>query len=241
MTKHFPTITIEEARTIDSAAVNTLGISSLMLMENAARGVCECIKRHFGSAQSVTIACGFGNNGGDGLALTRLLAAEGIQARTYLIDANRSLSNDSAANQTLLENCDLRLIHDPQGIAFRTDIRTLNPDCLIVDCLLGTGVQGNPRAPYADTIDSINESEAQVLAVDVPSGLNAQTGSAGSPTIVAHRTITFVGMKVGFETANGQQYTGRVSVAPIGLPLSWTMKFLQQHRDRKPRDQMRRH
>ena len=230
MPQHFPTITVEEARNIDSVAVSTLGISSLMLMENAARGICECIKRYFSSANPIMIACGFGNNGGDGLALARLLAAEGIQPRTYLIDADRSLSNDSTANRSLLANCDLPLSIDPQGAEFQTDIQTVNPQSLIVDCLLGTGVLGNPRGPYADVIKSINRSEAQVLAVDVPSGLNAQTGSAGSPTVIADHTITFVGMKIGFETSSGQQHTGQVSVAPIGLPLSWTMKFLQQHR-----------
>ncbi|MEP3479215.1 MAG: NAD(P)H-hydrate epimerase [Fuerstiella sp.] len=234
MTEHFPTITVEEARIIDSVAVSTLGISSLMLMENAARGICECIKRSFSSAETVMIACGFGNNGGDGLALARLLAAEGIQPRTYLIDAGRSLSNDSAANRTLLTNCERPLILDPQGTAFQSDVQTANSQCLIVDCLLGTGITGNPRPPYADVINSINQSEARVLAVDVPSGLNAQTGSAGSPTVVADHTITFVGTKVGFETLSGQRQTGQVSVAPIGLPLYWTTKFLQQHRSQRP-------
>lgn len=230
MTTSYPTITVEEARSIDSAAVATLGISSLLLMENAARGICQLIRRQFPNAKSIVIACGFGNNGGDGLALTRLLAAEDISCHTYLIDADRPLSDDTSANLTLLANCKLPVFSDSNGHQFKTDVHNLGPDDLIVDCLLGTGIKGNPRAPYAEVIEAINRSEAQVLAVDVPSGLNAQTGVAGSPSVIANETITFVGTKVGFESSQGCLHTGRVTVAPIGLPLNWTLHFLQQRR-----------
>lgn len=232
MSVTYPTISVEEARTIDSAAVKALGIPSLMLMENAARGICQMIRQDFVDVRSIMIACGFGNNGGDGLALTRLLAAEGIDAHTYLIDAGRPLSADADQNKSLLMKCGLPFSHDPNGEQFQADVRKVSTDCLIVDCLLGTGIQGNPRAPYDNVIESVNRSAARVLAVDVPSGLNAQTGVPGVPAVVANQTITFVGTKVGFQTTAAHHCTGEISVAPIGLPLSWTMSFLEQHRDR---------
>lgn len=201
-----------------------------MLMENAARGICQLITNDFSDAECIMIACGFGNNGGDGLALTRLLAAEGVLAKTYLIDSGRPLTQDAAANQKLLANCGLPLFHDSNGQKFRADIETLGPNSLIVDCLLGTGIQGDPRDPYADVIESINHSQAKVLAIDVPSGLNAETGIAGSPTVIANQTITFVGMKVGFQNVEASIHTGQISVAPIGLPLGWVLNFLKQHR-----------
>ena len=232
-----PVITVDEAKSIDSAAMSALGISSLVLMENAARGICELIKQKFSDVPSILIACGFGNNGGDGLALARLLAAENIEASTYLIDAGRTLSADAAANHRLLASCKLPLCCDSNGITFRKDIQRLDSKCLIVDCLLGTGIQGNPKAPYSEVIQAVNQSAAQVLAVDVPSGLNAQTGVAGSPTVVANHTMTFVGKKLGFETRQGQQHTGDVSVAPIGLPVCWVKSFLKQHREKANSDE----
>lgn len=146
MTTSYPIITVDEARTIDSAAVDALGIPSLILMENAARGICQLIKQDNSDATSIMIACGFGNNGGDGLALARLLAAENIEAHTYLIDAHRPLSADAAANRRLLKNCDLPITHDPNGQTFQADMQKLGSDCLIVDCRLSTGNRDSRRS-----------------------------------------------------------------------------------------------
>lgn len=225
-----PQLTVNEARAIDAAAVDALDISSMLLMENAARGVCQSIQQNFDGSTPIFIASGFGNNGGDGLALTRLLAAEGINARIYLIDAGRPLTDDAQANRLLLERCRIPIISDPDGEQLQTDVRELSRKSLIVDCLLGTGIQGNLRTPYAETVNALNESDAQVLAVDIPSGLDAQTGKPGNPTVVANRTVTFVGMKTGFHTADAKDYTGDIDVAPIGLPLNWTIEFLKQLR-----------
>lgn len=225
-----PKITVTEARAIDAAAVSELGISSLLLMENAARSVCQTINRHFDDMASICIACGSGNNGGDGLALARLLAAEGLIATTYLINADRQLSDDAEVNRLLLQKSGVPIITDPQGERFQQDIGKLTAESLIVDCLLGTGLQGNLKSPYANTVKAINDSTAKILAVDVPSGLNAETGQPGNPTVIADRTVTFVGIKPGFETATSQPSTGPIVVAPIGLPLQWTNNFLKQLR-----------
>lgn len=218
-----------EVRAIDEAAIRSLRIPGLLLMENAARGVTEQL-HHLCRHAQVTIVCGPGNNGGDGLAVARLLAAEGIGSRVLLETAGRSLSEDAQSNLDFLTHCGVS-VQVFSGSPDRGEwLSELTPNDWIVDSLLGTGVRGELRAPFRSWVQAINTSPAHVLAVDVPSGMDCDDGTCGDDCIEADRTVTFVGMKRGFLAPSASKYTGSVVVVHIGIPHEWIRQWLQQRR-----------
>jgi hydroxyethylthiazole kinase-like uncharacterized protein yjeF len=216
-----------EIRQVDQDAVRELGIPSLLLMENAARGVCERIQQA-GVWQSITIFAGPGNNGGDGLAIARLLAARGINANVYLIRNGKDLSEDAACNYRFLEKCGIP-VEEPSLEALQEFIALLSDQDLIVDSILGTGTRGQLRSPFSEVVDQINSSRAMVLAVDIPTGLDCDSGLAMGPCVRADWTVTFVGLKAGFLRESASYYTGVVWVSDIGIPLKWLNDWQQRH------------
>ena len=211
----------EQVRRLDQDAVQQLGLPSLLLMENAARGLCESILQlRQQAAGRIVIAAGAGNNGGDGLAAARLLAAEGVLAEVLLFRCGRSLSADAAANLCFLQRAGLLVCEcDEQqsGAVFAG----LGAADLIVDALLGTGVRGAPQEPVAGVIRQINASGARVLSVDLPSGLDCDLGTAAGECVRADWTVTFAAMKRGFLREESRKWTGVVQVCQIGIPLGW--------------------
>ena len=208
-----------EIRRVDQDAVKELGIPTLLLMENAARGVCERIQQA-GVWRSITIVAGPGNNGGDGLAIARLLAARGINANVYLINNGKDLSEDAARNYRFLQNCGMPVV-EPSLEVLQEFIASLSDQDLIVDAMLGTGTRGQPRSPFAEVVDLINHSCAMVLAVDIPTGFDCDTGLVIGPCVRADWTVTFVGLKTGFLHDSASEYTGVVWISDIGIPLKW--------------------
>jgi len=211
----------EQVRRLDQDAVQQLGLPSLLLMENAARGLCAAILQlRQQAAGRIVIAAGAGNNGGDGLAAARLLAAEGVLAEVLLFRCGRSLSADAAANLCFLQRAGLLVCEcDEQqsGAVFAG----LGAADLIVDALLGTGVRGAPQEPVAGVIRQINASGARVLSVDLPSGLDCDLGTAAGECVRADRTVTFAAMKRGFLREESRKWTGVGQVCQIGIPLGW--------------------
>lgn len=210
-------LTRDEVRGIDSAAVSQLKIPGLVLMENAARGVADVIHREYADVNRRLILCGYGNNGGDGLALARQLAAVGVSSEVVLIRAGKELSDDAAANLKTLEAANAT-VQEFSGCA---DLPSLTDGDLIVDCMLGTGVRGAVRSPFSEVVEWVCSSPASVLAVDVPSGMDCETGIAEGGCVKADRTVSFVGLKQGFTNPDAAALTGSVSVAHIGLPEDW--------------------
>jgi hydroxyethylthiazole kinase-like uncharacterized protein yjeF len=219
-----------EVRNLDAAAVRELGLCGLLLMENAARGVADVIQREFANVNRITILCGPGNNGGDGLAVCRQLAAVNIAASVFVVTGGKQLSDDAAANLKFLTAAS----HPPEcsedSAAAITAVQTLTKHDLIVDCLLGTGVRGPVKAPFDQVIEAVNASHATVIAVDVPSGLNCDTGAADGVCVLADRTVTFVGLKQGFLLPIASDFLGQVTVAHIGLPYHWVTEWLNSQR-----------
>lgn len=209
----------EQIRRLDTDAVAELRIPSLLLMENAARGAAELVHAH-GPWTSITILCGPGNNGGDGLALSRLLAADGVDADTILVRGNKELSADADVNAHLLwqTGCRLREI-DIEAIKHLLQLRSTSD--LIVDALLGTGIRGAVRSPWRDVIHAINSSAATVLSLDVPSGLDCDSGQPSGTAVKADLTVTFAAMKKGFLQPEARAFLGDIRVAHIGLPKNW--------------------
>jgi len=203
------------------------GICGLVLMENAGRGVADTLCR-LGIAGPVVIACGKGNNAGDGFVIARHLDLRGYEVRLLLWADPAELSGDAAVNYQIVARTGISQARgDSAAIGSQVDA-WLAEAGWIVDALLGTGAQGEPRAPLDAAIQKINASPVATLAVDLPSGLDCDTGAAASNTIVATHTCTFVAPKPGFFAPGADRYTGRVHVLDIGAPRQLVEEMLRQ-------------
>lgn len=212
-------LSAEHIRAVDRQAVEELGLPSLLLMENAARGVTECLLEDWTGGR-IVIVCGSGNNGGDGLAVCRQLAARGIASDCLLVNPGKDLSPDAATNRAILEASGLAVREVAPDNA-DSELRELTRRDWILDAMLGTGIRGEVRDPYGRWIRAINDSPASVLAVDIPSGLQADTGEPCGDCVIADRTVSFVAAKAGFAAPGAARFTGSVSIRHIGTPQSW--------------------
>jgi NAD(P)H-hydrate epimerase len=214
-------LTRELARELDRRAIEEYGIAGIVLMENAGRGVADVVAdlvQYSSDAHHVVICCGKGNNGGDGFVIARHLELRGISTQTFLWASPSQLPADAATNYATavrsgldVQVCDIAPALDRFAAACDRTV-------CIVDALLGTGAQGNPRPPLDDVIREINSQAATVVSVDTPSGLDCNTGRAGSPTVRADVTCTFVAEKQGFTTDEARELTGDVRIVQIGTP-----------------------
>ncbi len=207
------TITRQQAREIDRQAVEVYGMTSVMLMENAGRGLADRLAA-LGIAGPVVVCAGGGNNGGDGFVAARHLDLRGFAVRMVLLADPSGLRGDAALNFHVLERSGVPIVR-PVVDALPGELAGC---AWIVDALLGTGARGDPRPPFDRAIEAINASGVPTLAVDLPSGLDCDTGQAAFHTIQARHTCTFVAPKSGFLAAGAQQYTGTVHVCDIGAP-----------------------
>lgn len=217
----------EQVRRIDADAVAELKIPGLLLMENAARGLHDVLLAEKPTGR-IVILCGPGNNGGDGLALARLLSASGVRTNVRLLRDGRSLTPDAAANLSFLERSGVA-VPELTVSAINVDVADLSREDWIVDALLGTGIRGIVRSPYDQIIAAINGSPARKLAADLPSGLDCETGQPCGICVRADYTVTFVARKIGFRNPHSAQFTGHVEVRPIGLPEEWLQRWLNRN------------
>jgi len=211
------TLTRAQVREVDRRAIEQYGLSGLVLMENAGRGVVEVLCR-LAVAAPVVLCCGKGNNAGDGFVIARHLDLRGIRTQTLIFGDPAELRGDAAANFQVLSKAGLswrRLDPDAEPSALRAELQAAG---VIVDALLGTGAQGAPRPPLATVIELINASGRPVVAVDLPSGLDCDTGAASPHTIRAQHTCTFVAAKPGLLTPSAQHYVGELHIVDIGVP-----------------------
>jgi NAD(P)H-hydrate epimerase len=212
--------TAEELREIDHRCVWDYKIPTLLLMEHAGRGAAQVAMGMNPSRRQTVIVAGRGNNGGDGLVVARFLRLAKIPAKVWLIGAASGFPKSSAPwyNLQIVKHLGIPLVHflsDTQFPELKRDLRNAG---LIVDAMLGTGLSGEVRPPYSRIIGSINDSGARVLAIDVPSGLDADTGEPLGAAVKASKTVTFVAPKPAFETEQGREYCGEVVVVDIGVP-----------------------
>jgi NAD(P)H-hydrate epimerase len=212
-----PTLNRQQSREVDRRALAEYGMNSLVLMENAGRGVADKLFQ-FGLTGPVVICCGKGNNGGDGFVLARHLDLRYATAKVLLWAEPAELTGDAAVNFAILEKSGVPIeVLGKSHDAARLEMH-LNRAGHIVDCLLGTGATGDPRPPLDAVIEQLNAHRAPKIAVDLPSGLDCDTGAASRSTIRARHTCTFVAAKPGFFAPGAQAYTGVIHILDIGAP-----------------------
>ncbi|HYV36542.1 MAG TPA: NAD(P)H-hydrate epimerase [Gemmataceae bacterium] len=207
-------LTRAQVREIDRRAIEEFGVPGVVLMENAGRGAAE-ILLSLGVKGPVVICCGKGNNGGDGFVIARHLDNRGIPVQVLLFAKPEDLTGDAAINYRIIERCGMPLLIQPDSLKLQALLASTD---WIVDALLGTGLSGVVRGPIESVIRSINASAKPVLAVDIPSGLDCDSGQSLGTTIRATHTVTFVAEKVGFANPMAKEYLGQVHVVDIGAP-----------------------
>ena len=208
-----PILTVEQMNAADKATIDA-GIPGIILMENAAHRVVEYIERHFAplAAHRIAVICGKGNNGGDGLAIARILHARfhPPHLEVVLVPDPSELAGDAAANLSMLHAAGLN------------EIRKLSmTPTLIVDAVLGTGLKGPAKGPALDAIRLINSfREARVLAVDIPSGLAGDTATPPGEYVRADATVTFTSPKICHALHPARGLMGDLHIRQIGTPPS---------------------
>ena len=225
-----PVLTSEGMRAADRAAMNRWGVPGRVLMETAGRATVDAMAARFPvDGARVTVLAGKGNNGGDGLVIARVLAARGAHVRCVVLATEADAPGDTAANLTLLNRV-ARESDRLEVVPFEDVRQAANaPADLVVDALLGIGVSGPLREPVRGLCAWAGRQSAPVVAVDVPSGLDATTGRAAEGTPAADLTVTMAGLKAGLLLGDGPGLAGEVVVAEIGIPASEVERAAAAH------------
>ncbi len=213
--------TASQMRELDRRAIEEEGIPSIDLMDRAAEGVAQAVGQLLPlplRRGKVAVVCGTGNNGGDGIAAACLLAGKGVSVRVFLVGAEEKMTPDAREEARRLLECGVSLeAFDSEDTAQRSWVLGCQ---VLVDALFGVGLSRpvEEESAYGRAIALINRAPAAVVAVDIPSGIDADTGRVMGRAVKATCTITFTGMKIGHAVAEGALYSGVVRVWDIGIP-----------------------
>ena len=213
-------VTASEMQAMDRDTIDNFGIPGIVLMECAGRGATRSlVKNCIGTAMcNVGIMAGRGNNGGDGFVIARHLSHRGIPVTVYLLSDKNKVKGDAAVNLALLPKLQIPVIELPDIEAFQAQKKTMHRHDVWVDAILGTGLKSEVTGYFKTVIDFINQLQKTVFAVDIPSGLNADTGQPCGCCIRAQATATFGFAKIGHLVYPGAAYTGDLDVIDIGIP-----------------------
>ncbi len=212
-------LTRAEVREIDRRASDAYGLPGIVLMENAGRGAAELLHT-IAPGATVAIVCGEGNNAGDGFVIARHLENLGHAVRLLLAGESGELRGDAAIAWGVAERAGIPVRRLVTATLDEWERAIAGADW-VVDALLGTGASGPPRGAIATAIEAVNAAGrrgAKVFAVDLPSGLDCDTGTAAGACVTADVTATFVARKVGFDVPAAATLLGEVHVVGIGVP-----------------------
>lgn len=210
-------VTASEMKEIDRHATEECGIPAARLMENAGIAVAEEAKKTVPPGEAIVFV-GYGNNGGDGLVTARHLLKFGYKIKVFFVGKPKSLSPETNSNLEFL----VKINVNPQFIANESDIENIlgkmaKPG-IIIDAIFGIGIKGPLDSFYVTLIDKLNNIGAPIISVDIPSGLDADSGDPSPAAIKAAATVTFGYPKTGFKNPESERFTGKIVVADIGFP-----------------------
>ncbi len=211
--------TSAQMREFDRRASDEFGVPSIVLMENAGRNVFDAVRDRLGTVRRrrVAVVCGKGNNGGDGFVVARHLRDAGADVHVLLLGDPNGVTGDAKVNLHILRKTGLEV----KSIESAADVQlALDRSELIVDAIFGTGLRGDVQGLAADAIHAINASGLPVVSVDIPSGLDADTGRILGVCVKAECTVTFALPKIGLLSFPGATCVGNLIVGDIGIPLS---------------------
>ena len=213
-------VTSAEMQSMDRKTIENFGIPGRILMESAGRGATRCfLERVFKKVSGrVGVVAGRGNNGGDGFVIARYLAQKGIDVRVYLLTSSEKVRGDAEANLRLLAPLNVPVVEMPgpgEFARYQNDMQGMD---YWVDAILGTGLKSDVKGYFRQVIEFINSCRRPVLAVDIPSGVNADNGQPCGTAIQATATATFAYCKIGHLVFPGARLCGTVDVIDIGIP-----------------------
>ena len=213
-----PVVSRAQMRALDAHAIEACHVPSLVLMENAGRGAVDVIVEGLAEGARVVVVCGGGNNGGDGFVVARHLVTRGRPVQVHLTVPPETLKGDARVNRDALIGLGVPV----ELVA--SDLSSLRADLeradLVVDALFGTGLDRPLSGMHAACVELVNQSKKMVVAIDVPSGLNADTGEPMGTSVRAARTVTFGLPKLGLLTPRGAELAGEVRLVDLGVPSS---------------------
>lgn len=214
-------VTADEMRAFDAAAIHDYGIPGVVLMENAGRSTFEFLRSAVSGdlkGLKVTVVAGPGNNGGDGYVVARYCLNHGAEVRTYLLAPREKISGDARVNLEILERMTDSIVAIPDLEALSEAAKAWHASDVIVDALLGTGLRSDVRSPYREAIESINTINVLKVAIDIPSGIDSNTGGILGAAVKADLTVTYGFPKIGMALYPGLFHCGRVEVVDISIP-----------------------
>ena len=203
--------TARQVRELDRIAIQEHQLPGLLLMKRAAQACVDSLFHHWRGTSRVAVFCGSGNNAGDGYFIAAFLAEKHVQVTIVQVGDLEKLSPDARQGYEACCQQNIEMITDPRQA-------NLNQVEVIVDALLGTGIAGEIRAPFAEAINVINSHPSRVLSVDIPSGISADTGQVLGVAVRADVTVSFIGMKRGLMTLDGPDYVGELQFDSLGVP-----------------------
>lgn len=213
-------LSCEQVRRVDQTAMDQYAIPGIVLMENAGRGAAEAIAS-IAPAGRVTILCGKGNNGGDGYVVARhlqLISRSGSDQTVQIVSVAEidQLSGDARINAEIAIQSDIPV----QVVDQHSDlVEVIAGSAVIVDGLLGTGAKPPLTGIYAGLVAAANRHDCMRISLDIPTGMNGDTGETSDPTFRADHTMTFVARKIGFDQPGATDYLGQCHVISIGVPI----------------------
>ena len=198
-----------DVRELDAMVARELGVDFFHLMERAGRAAFEILIQRWPGARKITILCGKGLNGGDGLIVAGLAHAFGIEVQAVLVSRSETLDSDTVLAKKWAES---------QGVEVKEGFDGTLTGQVIVDAILGSGFKGELRPEYAQAAKAVNRNSAPVLAIDIPTGVSADCLTSDQNAIEAEITVTFIGRKVGLYTGRGYAAAGQVIYQSLGAP-----------------------
>ncbi|MEQ6120033.1 NAD(P)H-hydrate dehydratase [Reichenbachiella sp. MALMAid0571] len=217
-------LTSEQIRQVDQFTIENQPISSIDLMEKASKAFVSWFLKKHGIRDNVKVLCGTGNNGGDGLAISRLLLEYGCQVETYFIGTGSNGTEDFQVNLNRLKK-----LYDPILIKAESDFPLLNQNDIIIDGIFGSGLSRPVKGLHALLINHINRSATNVIAIDIASGLYCDQNASGEMIVKCTETVTFQIPKLAFYLPQNDDFTGNLFVVDIGLDQNFIAKQKARH------------